>query len=61
MDWKLPYTSFYTTYRAGHGCIGILSTLFHSFCEFPVACIRIQSIVTPLGASGWCIGRIISG
>ena len=23
-------------YRAGHGYIGILNTLFRSFCEFPV-------------------------
>ena len=26
-----------------------------------MVCVRIQSIVSPLGASGWCIGRIISG
>ena len=35
---------------------------FVVFCDFPVACVRIQSIaVAPLGASEWCIGRIISG
>ncbi len=53
MDWKLPYIFIVKpVYRAGHGCIGVLNTLFRSFCEFPVACVRIRSIVTPLGASG---------
>ena len=41
--------------------IGILNTSFCSFCEFPMACDLFQGVVTPLGASGWCIGRIISG
>ena len=50
MNWKLPY--IFIVKPAGHGCIGTLNTLFCSFCEFPVAC---QSIVTPLGTSGWCI------
>ena len=62
MDWKLPYNFIVKpAYRDGHGCIGVLNTLFHSFREFHVVCVRIQSIVIPLGASGWCIGRIISG
>ena len=62
MDWKLPYIFIVKpAYKDGHGCIGVLNTLFRSFCEFPMACVRIQSIITPLGASGWCIGRIISG
>ena len=47
-------------YRARHGYMGILNTSFHSFCEFPVVYVQIQSVVTPLGTSGWCIGRIIS-
>ena len=47
--------------RAGHGYIGILDPSFRSFCEFPVPYVRIQSVVTPLSASGWCIGGISSG
>ena len=62
MDWKHPYILLVNlAYRAGHGYVGIFNTLFCSFCAFPVACVRIQSLVTPLGASGWCIGRTISG
>ena len=61
MDWKHPYIFIVNlAYRARHGYIGILNTLFRSFCEFPVAYVHIQSVVTLLGASGWCIGRIIS-
>ena len=58
MDWKRPYILIVNlAYRAGHGyIIGILNTLFRSFREFPVACVLFQSVVTPLGASGWCIG-----
>ena len=37
-------------YRAGNGYINTC-ILFH-FCEFPVTYVRIQSVVTPLGASG---------
>ena len=41
--------------------MGILNTLFRSFCEFPVASIHVHwSVITPLDASGWCIGRIVS-
>ena len=62
MDWKRPYILIVNlAYRAGHDYIGILNTLFRSFCEFPVTCVLFQSVVTPLGASGWCIGRIIHG
>ena len=40
MDWKRPYILLVNlVYRAPPGCIGILNTLFRSFCEFPVACI----------------------
>ena len=35
MDWQRPYILIVNlAYRAGHGCIGILNTLFRSFCEF---------------------------
>ena len=34
--------------------IGIINTSFHSFCEFSVIRVLFQSVVTPLGASGWC-------
>ena len=62
MDWKRPYILIVKpVYRAGHGFIGILNTLFCGFCEFSVTFVRIQSVVAPLGASGWCIERIISG
>ena len=62
MDWKRPYIVIVNlAYRTGHGYIGILNTLFRSFCEFSMACVLFQSVVTPLGGSGWCIGRIISG
>ena len=47
MDWKRPYILLLNlVYRARPGCIGILNTLFRSFCEFPVACIWIQKAVT---------------
>ena len=37
MDWKRPYVLIVNlVYRAGHGYIGNLNTLFRSFCEFPV-------------------------
>ena len=37
MDWKRPYILLVNlVYRARPGCIGILNTLFRSFCEFPV-------------------------
>ena len=44
MDWKHPYIFVVKlAYRAGHRYIyiGILNTctLFHNFCEFPVACV----------------------
>ena len=52
MDWKGPYILIGPSYRTGHGYIEILNTLFRSFCrELPVTSVRIQSIVTPLGAS----------
>ena len=38
MDWKCPYILIVNLlYRAGHGYIGILNTLFRRFCEFPMA------------------------
>ena len=47
MDWKRLYILIVNlAYRAGHSYTGILNTLFHSFCEFPGACVRIQSIVS---------------
>ena len=50
---KCPYILLVNlAYRARPGCIGILNTLFRSFCEFPVACIWIQKAITPLGALG---------
>ena len=42
MDWKRPYILIVKpAYRAGHGYIGILNTLFHSFCEFSVTSVQI--------------------
>ena len=61
MKWKRPYILIVTSvYRDSHGYIGILYTLLRSSCEFPVTSVQIQSVITPLDASGWCIGRIIS-
>ena len=51
MDWERPYILLVDpVYRARPGCIGIFNTWFHSFWEFPVACIRIPIVVTPSGA-----------
>ena len=62
MDWKRLYILIVNlAYRVGHGYVGILNPSFCSFCEFPVPYVRIQCVVTPLGASGWCIGGISSG